>query len=369
MVKIIKLIIDVECEHGVMFNSKFLDGRGLDLSCPLYKEQALRQSSHVYHSLYRGKLDEITVIDSPNSHINKRDGVITQYVPKDAVFKVKLCSKNHPVPSVHVGEDHSIPAEYLHQKHKDAQESDFPISHPVVINMRAGKDNVQASFNIERGTIDAIKSSLPHGKEIHISFVRPFVIGTKMSKELSKTLLKEEYTITRTTQEKSNPRWSYYLSEGVFFFKSRRRIKTKEAISDELALSYKHCPCHRNLSCTYATQCGPCQVPEPDEEIHGCEEKEVKKNPSQAPLDLEYLSKPDDIQFQFPFYTSSSMIPHASLHLNELNMMKNFKFIKTEEEIMQRLSAYTVSVTNRDIYSLYPQNKITGQILALGIAW
>ena len=98
-------------------------------------------------------------------------------------------------------------------------------------------------------------------------------------------------------------------------------------------------------------------------------EKEVKKNPSEAALDLEYLAKPDDIQFQFPFYTSSSMIPHASLHLNELNMMKNFKFTKTEEEIMQRLSAYTVSVTNRDIYSLYPQNKITGQILALGIAW
>jgi len=67
----------------------------------------------------------------------------------------------------------------------------------------------------------------------------------------------------------------------------------------------------------------------------------------------------------FIFYDSTCFTPL----INELNMMKNFKFTKTEEEIMERLSAYTVSVTNRDIYSLYLQNKITGQILALGIAW
>ena len=86
-------------------------------------------------------------------------------------------------------------------------------------------------------------------------------------------------------------------------------------------------------------------------------------------LENEDISRPDDIQIQFPFRTSQSDISRASLELNELNLMKNFKLVRTEEDIMESMSAYPVTITNRDVYSLRSRNQITGAILEFGISW
>ena len=86
-------------------------------------------------------------------------------------------------------------------------------------------------------------------------------------------------------------------------------------------------------------------------------------------LENEDISRPDDIQIQFPFRTSQSDISRASLELNELNLMKNFKLVRTEEDIMESMSAYPVIITNRDVHSLHSKNQTTGAILELGISW
>jgi len=90
---------------------------------------------------------------------------------------------------------------------------------------------------------------------------------------------------------------------------------------------------------------------------------------SAAQFGLTYLIRPDDILFDFPFHTVDSIVPFASALLNELNIARDFAVVPSEEEIMQRLSKFPVSITNKDMYSLYPSENITGAMAQFAISW
>jgi hypothetical protein len=86
-------------------------------------------------------------------------------------------------------------------------------------------------------------------------------------------------------------------------------------------------------------------------------------------LAMEMLCKPDDIVFSVPFATTGSIVPSVAFNLNEINITKNIGKVISEGAIMSRMNLYFSHLTNRDVYSLYPNNNITHSIIDLFTSW
>ncbi len=85
------------------------------------------------------------------------------------------------------------------------------------------------------------------------------------------------------------------------------------------------------------------------------------------PMDL--LCHPDDIVLSVPFTTNGSLVPQAAMYLNELNLSKDHGEVVPEEVLMQQLGLYFTNLTNRNVYSLHPNNNITYNIIDLWTLW
>ena len=86
-------------------------------------------------------------------------------------------------------------------------------------------------------------------------------------------------------------------------------------------------------------------------------------------LAIEMLCNPDDIVFSVPFATNGSIVPSAAFNLNEINITKNIGKVISEDAIMSRINLYFSHLTNRDVYSLYPNNNITHPIIDFFTTW
>ena len=89
----------------------------------------------------------------------------------------------------------------------------------------------------------------------------------------------------------------------------------------------------------------------------------------QEEFPMEMLCNPDDIVFSVPFATTGSIVPSAAFNLNEINITKNIGEVISEDAIMSRINLYFSHLTNRDVYSLYPNNNITHPIIDFFTTW
>ena len=86
-------------------------------------------------------------------------------------------------------------------------------------------------------------------------------------------------------------------------------------------------------------------------------------------FDMDLVLHPDERVIECPFVTQSAIVPNAALYLNELNIMASTREIVPEETIMTRLSKFVDSITNRDVFSLYPHHNISVPIFNLLLGW
>ena len=84
---------------------------------------------------------------------------------------------------------------------------------------------------------------------------------------------------------------------------------------------------------------------------------------------MDLIVKPMDIVFSIPFKIKDSIVPNVALHLNMMNVLKQRGKIIPNEILMKKFGPYFGSLTNQDVYLLYPQNNISSNIINCWTSW
>ena len=371
-------------------------------SCPLdIDENIYRQAAHAYHSLYRGMSDEIVVKQSGDRSLTGRIGVITQFTSQhgrtDGRFIVRLSTRNVKLPSRYCGYKCSVDPKFLEPKSFSCTSSTSrPHFHPVVIMYINNDGDVKhISFLLRRDLVDLVIKSIPDGLEPQQSHISTFMMSigkhfqdlellrlneqpistTNMS--VSPTFFPSRYDSEVSTDVTRSLRRCYYFVKSQLFkyVVSPLKIPLRiSVINDNISVSFKHprcshkepilvqCPCHQSLTCQFRDICGICC--ETDVNVEQTNDINQKLG-----FDLDLIASPNSMVLSFPFTTMESSTPSAALYLNELNFHHGRYSTIPEATLMLRLARFAPSLTNRDIFSLYPQNNISASVFNVLAGW
>jgi hypothetical protein len=252
-----------------------------------------------------------------------------------------------------------------HLRHQAQLPNSFPV---VIIYQSEGAEWKHISFTLEKNLVDLIARSL-EGTPANRSVVDPFVIAMKGQATTLPAL-----DLSHRTHMTDDLRWEFHLKDDLFYFIDVDKDKGKDngqrcrfsGRRKRMKPILVECPCHKSTACEYKDVCGIC-----DSSPGPSEPDESKENHSLAAEDfpMDMLCRPDDIVFSIPFATNGSIVPQAAFHLNEVNITKNHGKIVAEEAIMSRMGLYFTHLTNRDVYSLYPNNNITHNVIDMWTSW
>ena len=371
-------------------------------SCPLdFVENINRQAAHAYHSLYRGKSDEIVVKQSGDRSLTGRIGVITQFTSQhgrsDDGFIVRLSTDHVKLPSRYCGYKCVVDPKFLEPKSFSCSSSTSRSNfHPVVIMyMNTGGDVKHISFLIRRDIVDLVLKSIPADSEPSQSHISMFMISignnfqgldllrlnehpaSTTNLPVSPSLFPSRYdTEVSFDVTRSVRRCSYFLKNQLFKYVVSP-LKTSLRISvnmDNISFSLKHprclhkepilvqCPCHQSLTCQFRDMCGICC--KTDENVEQTNDINQKLG-----YDLDLIASPNSTVLSFPFTTMESSTPSAALYLNEFNLHHGRCSTIPEATLMSRLARFSPSITNRDIFSMYPQNNISASVFNVLSGW
>lgn len=371
-------------------------------SCPLdFEGNINRQAAHAYHSLYRGKSDEIVVKQSGDRSLSGRIGVVTQFTSQhgisDGSFIVRLSTANVRFPSRYCGYKCLVDPKFLEPKSFSCTSSTSrPNFHPVVIMyINSNGDVKHISFLLRRDIVDLVIKSIPSGSEPSQSHISTFMMSigknfqglelirlnehpaSTIKMPVSPSFFPSRYDSEVSIDVTRILRRCYYFAKSQLFKYVVSPLKTPLRISvnnDNISFSFKHprclhkepilvqCPCHQSLTCQFRDMCGICC--ETDENA----EQTIDIN-QKLGYDLDLIASPHSMVLSFPFTTLESSTPSAALYLNELNLHHGRCSTIPEETLMLRLARFSPSITNRDIFSLYPENNISASVFNVLTGW
>ena len=364
-------------------------------------ENIYRQAAHAYHSLYRGNSDEIVVKQSGDRSLTGRIGVITQFTSQhersDGRFLVRLATKNVKLPSRYCGYKCSVDPKFLEpQSFSCTSTTSRPHFHPVVIVYINNEGVVKhISFLLRRDLVDLVIKSIPAGFDPQQSHISMFMMSIGQHFQDLEMLRQNEQPVSTTNMSASpnffpsrydsevstdvnhSLRRCYYFAKSQLFkyVVSPLKIPLRiSVINDNISVSLKHprcshkepilvqCPCHQSLTCQFRDMCGICC--DTDENV----EQTIDIN-QKLGFDLDLIASPNSMVLSFPFTTMESSTPSAALYLNELNLHHGRYSTIPEATLMLRLARFAPSLTNRDIFSLYPQNNISASVFNVLAGW
>ena len=398
-VAVISCLLRYEVSNIVATDHLELDSSS---SCPLDLDENInRQAAHAYHSLYRGKSDEVVVRQSGDRSLTGRIGVITQFTSQhkrsDGGFIVRLSTAHVKFPSRYCGYKCILDPKFLEPKSFSYSSSmSRPNFHPVVIMyINTVGDVKHISFLIRRDIVDLVIQSIPAGSEPSQSHISTFMISIGKNFQGPELFRLNDHPASTTNMPVSSPlfpsrydsevsidvarsvRRCYYFAKNQLFKYVVSPLKTSLRVSvnnDNVLLSLKHprclhkepilvqCPCHQSLTCQFRDMCGICC--ETDEKVEQSNDINQKLG-----FDLNLIASPTSVVLSFPFTTLESSTPSAALYLNELNLHHGRSSIIHEATLMSRLARLSPSITNRDIFSLYPQNNISAPVFNVLSGW
>ena len=391
----------IRYEVGNIVATDKLELNSLSSSPLVIDENIYRQAAHAYHSLYRGTSDEIVVKQSGDRSLTGRIGVITQFTSQharsDGRFLVRLSTTNVKLPSRYCGYKCSVDPKFLEPKSFSCTSSTSrPNFHPVVIMyINSNGDVKHISFLLRRDIVDLVIKSIPSGSEPSQSHISMFMMSigknfqglelvrlnehpastTKMP--VSPSFFPSRYDSEVSIDVTRSLRRCYYFAKSQLFKYVVSPLKTPLRISvnnDNISFSFKHprclhkepilvqCPCHQSLTCQFRDMCGICC--DTDENV----EQTIDIN-QKLGFDLDLIASPNSMVLSFPFTTMESSTPSAALYLNELNLHHGRYSTIPEATLMLRLARFAPSLTNRDIFSLYPQNNISASVFNVLAGW
>ena len=333
--------------------------------------QISRQASLAFHVLYRGEADRIQVTDSMDSSINHRQGIITGYDEFKHAFIVRLNTRFVSKASFFTGEKRLIEAKFLQpipyirydyeQKLRIYGElrtaiPPLPTSFSAIVTAISPVEGCihYTTIPIVKSILDVIKSSNPCMNDLSFSMIRP-LIDTFRSQDQTKHVV-------------THPIESNDTSDSIESAKT-----TQEAMfiqyPDTDRCSVVSCAyCDTQEICDHHGVCNSCNSrSKPLCEITRKSFGEQFMDSSNVDPDL--FLKPDNLRFVLPFYTTGASLLSASIQLNEMNVARTIQVVPSEEDIYNALSSIPISVTNRDLYSLFPHERITDSIIDLCSFW
>ena len=231
--------------------------------------------------------------------------------------------------------------------HHPSFNNHLPAYHPVVIMYFDSRNTPHhLSFLLERLLVDLVKSSLPSGVAPRESLVNPFILSTKADLFSTNTKDVAHDDITR---------WQHLQKDKLFLYQSRHPWVRRKPIVVQ-------CPCHNSTTCTFRNICGPC--------LDDGSSFSTPREAHDLGIDLNLLIEPHAPVLSIPFVTEGSIIPSASLHLNELNLSRVIQRVVPEEIFMTRMVACCKgTITNKDVMSLFPHSNISASIFNLLSEW
>lgn len=348
-------------------------------------------------------------------------------------FLVRLGTEHSGSPTRFTGEKryinprHLVPISHTQSHHGGPSKT----YHSVVIMSIVGNNPcVHTSFIITKKFMSMVLASLGDCPHPTLQHVRPFIMGTNTESVFAKL---STDVIDSSQNIPSRRRWKWFVENDEIVFPSRQskqyiNCSIKNAVGDgspvkEVAevivfpsrqsKEYVDCtalegaendvtedfglddfapPCYEKgdpvdddlsgMGDTGNTKNGDCEsqccenwkllsTSETTEQGSGNSDQEVAPPESGfIPPDLEeHLNRPDQVRFAFPFNTANAIIPHASLHLNELSMGDLQKNVLIEDEILHGLQRYPIKITTKDVYSLYPHKNPSVAIVDLWTSW
>ena len=90
---------------------------------------------------------------------------------------------------------------------------------------------------------------------------------------------------------------------------------------------------------------------------------------NESQFDVNVMLYPHDILFELPFCPRDTTFSSSCLQLNELSTAHLGANAASDEVLLKRLSYAPLSVTNQDVFSLYPHESISDTVIDLWSQW
>jgi len=364
-VKVILLIINAAV--ALVAKEQRLDISASDLFSEKYFSRARRQAAHAYHSLYRGDLDAVIVEQSGDASLSGRFGVITQFLEPTSKlpsgsYVTRLRTKKSIQPTLYSGKKRFISPEYL-QAHVllGTKKKPLPLCHSIAIAYEESNGtNKVFSFIITRATIDGLFHTLPADESAYVRFVEQYLPSRRGDIFVGNA---GAHVNLKLHKSSNHDRSRYFKRDGIFRYSFKR---SRNGVCIKNTPSVQQCPCHQSLTCEFRELCGPCSESYASDPFLKSSVPAPKHDDG---FNMDLVLRPDERVIECPFVTQSAIVPNAALYLNELNIMASTREIVPEETIMTRLSKFVDSITNRDVFSLYPHHNISVPIFNLLLGW
>lgn len=337
----------------------------LDLHSSSLCEQIRRQACLVYHNMYRGKEDRVQIVDCTDQSINGRYGLITGYDNSRHLFSLRLDTRSVGTATFFTGEERAVSGSllepvYLNEStHTSARDTATRVAvHPVVITVDCPCSIVHPfTFVIRRDFLDVIDNSLQRRSDLTFEGVRLLVITHRAEDELAKVAIHRspDFSDVDPLPDSSWPIPEDYQVD------DSRKPSTFRRCTSRCCRAYRDSP-NKPLTC------GPCvNGTHLGRSTASSSLADCFRNESQ--FDVNVMLYPHDILFELPFCPRDTTFSSSCLQLNELSTAHLGANAASDEVLLKRLSYAPLSVTNQDVFSLYPHESISDTVIDLWSQW
>ena len=326
-------------------------------------KQVQRQACLVYHNLYRGEADYVTVREHHDVSINGRSGIINGFDPIRHEFLVRLQTKAVPCPGRFSGEKRLINARFLEQvplttyDHNGRIKTPIkPTMHPVVITAVCPRGEMHhVTIPIERIVLDVITCDGDTRSSTSLCHVRPLVAAAAIQSVLQNIVLgKRRRHRRRNRGSQCDSPCPAVIAPPVVECKCCPG-GTSNPPGTHTCVDCGMDPSSPSLGIVVGT-------PSP---VHDLGDDFIQ----QSGFDPNLLINRDALRFNLPFLTRDGILMSASQQLNELNLSPLVQTVQPEEVLCSRLVIHPVHINNGDLYSLYPHESISDSVIDLWNNW
>jgi len=401
------------------------DFHQVDSSSISFKGQLYRQANYLYHIFYEGPTADVEVIDAPDSTLNQRRGVLVGIEKDQTTLVVRLQTKYTPHPNFFEGELRSIPCmyldanrsiphaypnsksnilvsrfnlinlievyhnsfihlltpfEHLFQPAKIFQSARVPMTRLPAVFTHLANDGHTLPFTIQvdKMSLDIMCESYPDDKAISMACIRPFVLAYNSIGELK---LPHTSGISEhpSSDNHLNIGWDLIISNNYEIL-SRSHIKKSrkqqciapvgKSVSPTSTSCTRKCECkNSSLVSTSTVNCNhQCYTSDKSLTLRS-NDQSMLHCISKSGLNLDLLANPNEVLFTLPLHLNTSQFEGSIHHLNELGLHSMRNDFTSTEQIFNHFIAHPVTVSKKDMFSLYPSETPSTPIIDLWINW
>ena len=242
------------------------------------------------------------------------------------------------------------------------------------------------TIEVDKASLDIVCESYPDNKEVSMACIRPFVSAYKSVGQM-KLPHHTMDTDSCSRDERLNIGWDMNISDGFelltrSYMKKKKRKRgispsdpTKSPIPNSCA---PQCACNEspplttpvvNYNCKEYIMCNGSSTLHPSLDKSDFHEQSMLRRLSESGVNLDFAANPDDVLLTLPLKLNTSTYESVIHHLNELGLHSLRRDFTSSENIFNHFKAHPVTVSKKDMFSLYPNETPRAPIIDLWINW